>query len=77
MVSPGVYFQVLYSVLCLLPLAWTVGVLPPLEALFSWGLEQVLTRLLGGPTAATDLRCFHQALFLQALVSIATIIIAP
>ncbi len=55
-VSPVVYLQVIYSLLCLLPLAWTLGVLPPIEALLSWGLEQVLTRLLGGPTAATDLR---------------------
>ncbi len=53
---PAVYLIVLYSLLCVLPLAWTVGVLPPLEALVSWGLEQAHTRLLGGSPAATDLR---------------------
>lgn len=52
----SVYFQLLYACLCLLPLGWVVGVLPPLDALIPWILEQMLVRLLGGSPMATDLR---------------------
>lgn len=52
----AVYFQLLYACLCLLPLGWVFGVLPPLDALFPWVFEQALVRLLGGSQMATDFR---------------------
>lgn len=39
-----------------LPLLWTLGIFPPLDALFSWLAEQVLVLVLGGSPMATDLR---------------------
>ena len=50
------YLQLLYASLCLLPLGWLVGFLPPLDALIPWIMEQGLTRLMGGSPMATDLR---------------------
>ncbi len=50
------YLQLLYVSLCLLPLGWLVGFLPPLDALVPWIMEQGLTRLMGGSPMATDLR---------------------
>eukprot|EP00050_Salpingoeca_kvevrii_P017787 m.68246 g.68246 ORF g.68246 m.68246 type:complete len:1133 (+) comp7726_c0_seq2:492-3890(+) len=46
----------IYIAVCLLPLAWALGLLPPLAALVPWALEQFLVRILGGSPAATDLR---------------------
>ena len=51
-----IYLQLLYASLCLLPLGWFIGFLPPLDALVPWLLEQGLTRLIGGSPMATDLR---------------------
>lgn len=53
---PSVYLGILYGALCLFPLGWVVGVLPPLDALLPWLMEQILARLLGGSPMATDLR---------------------
>jgi len=39
-----------------LPLLWILGILPPLDALFSWLAEQTLVLVLGGSPLATDLR---------------------
>lgn len=51
-----VYLQLLYAVLCLLPLGWLLGVLAPLDALLPWLMEQTLVHLIGGSPLATDLR---------------------
>ena len=53
----GVYLQLLYAAVCVLPLCWVCGVLPPLDALLPWAMQQSLTRLMGGSHMATDLRC--------------------
>ena len=50
------YLQLLYVSLCLLPLGWLVGFLPPLDALIPWIMEQGLTRIMGGSPMAADLR---------------------
>ena len=55
--SVVLYLQLLYASLCLLPLGWLVGFLPPLDVLIPWIMEQGLTRLMGGSPMATDLRC--------------------
>ena len=48
--------KALYIVMVLLPLFWTVGLLPPLDALFTWFGEQLLVIGLGGTYMASDLR---------------------
>ena len=48
--------QLLYVAVCLLPLGWVVGCLPPLDSLLPWAMEQLLTRLMGGSPMSTDLR---------------------
>lgn len=50
------YLQLLYTALCLLPLGWLIGFLPPLDALIPWIMEWGLTRIIGGSPMATDLR---------------------
>ena len=55
-INSTVYLQVLYAVFCLLALGWTIGFLPPLDALGVWLMEQVLVRLLGGSAMSTELR---------------------
>ena len=54
--QPMVYLQLLYAVLCLLPLGWLLGLLAPLDALLPWLMEQTLVHLIGGSPLATDLR---------------------
>lgn len=48
--------KALHILFAFLPLLWTLGILPPLDALFSWLAEQVLVLVLGGSPMATDLR---------------------
>ena len=58
MCEPGVdvFVGLLYAAVCLLPLAWLLGCLPPLDALLPWATEQALTHIMGGSHMATDLR---------------------
>ena len=62
-----IYLQLLYAVLCLLPLGWVLGVLAPLDALLPWLMEQTLVHLLGGSPLATDFR--YMSLFTGALAA--------
>lgn len=39
-----------------LPLLWAFGLLPPLDALFLWGMEQVLVFGLGGSPMSSNIR---------------------
>lgn len=48
--------QILYVIMVLLPVLWLVGLLPPLDALFSWLGEQVLVLAFGGTYMASDFR---------------------
>ena len=48
--------KVLHILFPFLPLLWIVGVLPPLDVVFSWLAEQVLVLVLGGSAMATDIR---------------------
>ena len=48
--------KALHILFAFLPLLWTLGILPPLDTLFSWLAEQVLVLVLGGSPMATDLR---------------------
>ena len=57
--AAGLTVKLLYVAVCLLPLGWVVGCLPPLDALLPWTMELVLTRLMGGSQMATDLRYHH------------------
>ncbi|XP_066550869.1 pecanex-like protein 4 [Amia ocellicauda] len=63
--------QVLHVVFLFLPLLWALGVLSPVDALFLWGMEQVLVFGLGGSPMSTDLR-----LLLMFLVSVAVAVCA-
>ena len=45
-----------YVLHSLLPLLWVFSVLPPLDALLFWIVEQVLIHLMGGSGAASELR---------------------
>ena len=41
---------------CVFPVLWTLGLLPPLDALFAWVAEQALVLVLGGSPMASDFR---------------------
>ena len=47
---------ILHIVFIFLPILWLCGVLPPLDALMSWSLEQFLIHALGGSHMASDMR---------------------
>ncbi|XP_070606683.1 pecanex-like protein 4 isoform X3 [Erythrolamprus reginae] len=57
--------QVMHIIFLLLPLLWTLGILPPLDALFLWGMEQVLELGLGGSPMSTNVRLL--AMFIISL----------
>lgn len=48
--------QILHVLFLFLPLLWALGILPPLDALLFWGMEQVLVFGLGGSPMASNLR---------------------
>ncbi|XP_043999123.1 pecanex-like protein 4 isoform X2 [Gambusia affinis] len=48
--------QTLHVVFVFLPLLWALGVLPPLDALLLWGMEQVLVFGLGGSPMSNNIR---------------------
>lgn len=48
--------QILHVGFIFLPVLWCLGVLPPLDALVLWLMEQTLVHLLGGSPMAGDLR---------------------
>ncbi|CAH2328742.1 pecanex 4 [Pelobates cultripes] len=48
--------QVLHVVFLFLPFLWALGILPPLDALVLWGLEQTLEFVLGGSPMSSNLR---------------------
>nr|XP_034960042.1 pecanex-like protein 4 [Zootoca vivipara] len=59
--------QILHVVFLCLPFLWTLGILPPLDALFLWGMEQVLEFGLGGSPMSSNTR-----LLLMFLISVGT-----
>uniref|UniRef100_A0AAX7SS86 Pecanex-like protein n=1 Tax=Astatotilapia calliptera TaxID=8154 RepID=A0AAX7SS86_ASTCA len=48
--------QVLHVLFLFLPLLWAFGILPPLDALLLWGMEQTLVFGLGGSPMSSNLR---------------------
>eukprot|EP00079_Xenopus_tropicalis_P028550 XP_012823522.1 PREDICTED: pecanex-like protein 4 isoform X1 [Xenopus tropicalis] len=48
--------QVLHVVFLFLPFLWALGMLPPLDALVLWGMEQTLEFVLGGSPMCSNLR---------------------
>ncbi|NXH41492.1 PCX4 protein, partial [Dicaeum eximium] len=46
--------QILHILFLFLPFLWAVGVLPPLDALFLWGMEQLLEFGLGGSPMSSN-----------------------
>ncbi|XP_075782457.1 pecanex-like protein 4 [Pelodiscus sinensis] len=48
--------QILHILFLFLPLLWALGILPPLDALFLWGMEQVLEFGLGGSPMSSNIR---------------------
>lgn len=48
--------QLLYAATCVLPVGWLLGILPPLNALVLWLMEQALVILMGGSPLPTDAR---------------------
>nr|XP_020669346.1 pecanex-like protein 4 isoform X1 [Pogona vitticeps]XP_020669347.1 pecanex-like protein 4 isoform X1 [Pogona vitticeps]XP_020669349.1 pecanex-like protein 4 isoform X1 [Pogona vitticeps]XP_020669350.1 pecanex-like protein 4 isoform X1 [Pogona vitticeps]XP_020669351.1 pecanex-like protein 4 isoform X1 [Pogona vitticeps]XP_020669352.1 pecanex-like protein 4 isoform X1 [Pogona vitticeps] len=48
--------QILHIVFLFLPLLWILGILPPLDALFLWAMEQVLELGLGGSPMSSNMR---------------------
>ncbi|XP_041070900.1 pecanex-like protein 4 [Carcharodon carcharias] len=61
--------QILHIIFVFLPVLWAVGILPPVDALFLWLLEQVLEFGFGGSPMATNLR-----LLLMFIVSVGVVI---
>ncbi|XP_066485766.1 pecanex-like protein 4 isoform X2 [Tiliqua scincoides] len=59
--------QIFHVLFLCLPFLWTLGILPPLDALFLWGMEQVLELGLGGSPMSSNLR-----LLAMFLVSVGT-----
>ncbi|XP_069495004.1 pecanex-like protein 4 [Ambystoma mexicanum] len=48
--------QVLHVLFLFLPFLWAMGILPPLDALLLWGMEQTLEFGLGGSPMSSNLR---------------------
>lgn len=48
--------QVLHVLFLFLPLMWALGILPPLDALLLWGMEQALVFGLGGSPMSSNRR---------------------
>ncbi|XP_030905293.2 pecanex-like protein 4 isoform X3 [Melopsittacus undulatus] len=46
--------QILHIVFLFLPFFWAMGILPPLDALFLWGMEQLLAFGLGGSPMSSN-----------------------
>ncbi|KAM9556605.1 pecanex-like protein 4 isoform 3-T6 [Guaruba guarouba] len=46
--------QILHIVFLFLPFLWAMGILPPLDALFLWGMEQLLAFGLGGSPMSSN-----------------------
>ncbi|NXU51595.1 PCX4 protein, partial [Turnix velox] len=46
--------QILHILFLFLPFLWAMGILPPLDALFLWGMEQLLEFGLGGSPMASN-----------------------
>ncbi|OPJ81336.1 pecanex-like protein 4 [Patagioenas fasciata monilis] len=46
--------QILHIVFLFLPFLWAMGILPPLDALFLWGMEQLLEFGLGGSPMSSN-----------------------
>ncbi|KAG8449384.1 hypothetical protein GDO86_016146 [Hymenochirus boettgeri] len=63
--------QVLHVVFLFLPFLWALGILPPLDALVLWTMEQALEFILGGSPMCSNLR-----LLIIFLLSAATAISA-
>ncbi|XP_072895655.1 pecanex-like protein 4 [Hemitrygon akajei] len=50
--------QILHIIFVFLPVFWAIGILPPVDALIVWVLEQVLEFIFGGSPMATNVRLF-------------------
>ncbi|KAM4013625.1 pecanex-like protein 4 isoform 1-T3 [Anomaloglossus baeobatrachus] len=48
--------KVLHVIFLFLPFLWALGILPPLDALVLWGMEQILEFILGGSPMSSNLR---------------------
>lgn len=48
--------QVMHVLFLVLPVLWALGMLPPLDALILWLMEQSLIHALGGSAMATNRR---------------------
>ncbi|XP_051881666.1 pecanex-like protein 4 isoform X2 [Pristis pectinata] len=48
--------QILHIIFVFLPVLWAIGILPPVDALVLWVLEQVLEFVFGGSPMATNVR---------------------
>ncbi|KAM8807238.1 pecanex-like protein 4 [Eudromia elegans] len=46
--------QILHIIFLFLPVLWAMGILPPLDALFLWGMEQLLEFGLGGSPLSSN-----------------------
>ena len=54
--APQPILYALHAALCLLPVGWSVGLLPPIDALLFWLMEQALIHLMGGSPMASEAR---------------------
>ncbi|NXH10161.1 PCX4 protein, partial [Bucco capensis] len=63
--------QILHIIFLFLPFLWAMGILPPLDALFLWGMEQLLEFGLGGSPMSSNTK-----LLVMFLISAGTAIAA-
>jgi hypothetical protein len=56
----------------ILPVLWTIGILPQIDVLFLWIAEQGVIFLCGGSAAASDVR-----LIVSLIISVLEIIFVP
>nr|XP_014340961.1 PREDICTED: pecanex-like protein 4 [Latimeria chalumnae]XP_014340964.1 PREDICTED: pecanex-like protein 4 [Latimeria chalumnae]XP_014340967.1 PREDICTED: pecanex-like protein 4 [Latimeria chalumnae] len=63
--------QVLHIVFLFLPFLWAVGILPPVDALFLWAMEQILEFGLGGSPMSSNIRLLVM-FFLSVGVAVAS-----
>lgn len=56
LINPDLYLIIIYCVMSSLPILWIFGILPPIDALVFWIMEQSILHIMGGSSMASESR---------------------
>ena len=56
LINPDLYLIIIYCVMSSLPILWIFGILPPIDALVFWTMEQSILHIMGGSSMASESR---------------------